>query len=188
MHGIVLLALSLLLAGCQTLSYQEPQSGPRARVRFATNATNIVVLQTYEDANCQVNEQEWMRLVARNLVNPNPKRLGIPRWRFHDNGAKEVYVSAARTLHGMFTSGEEDKGVFRSTSYRCGVVFSVTFKEGMDYEVEFLPGRTSCSVNISEIVDRGGTVTVSHVATFDNRVPAARSGCLEKFKHPTRVF
>ena len=52
----VLAAVLLSLMGCASLSYQEPQQGSRARVRFVTTSTAPTVLRAYDDAGCTTNE------------------------------------------------------------------------------------------------------------------------------------
>lgn len=43
----------LILAGCiGTLTYEEPDSGPRARVRFVTSTERVTVLRSYADTQC----------------------------------------------------------------------------------------------------------------------------------------
>lgn len=153
-----LLILHLLaitcLTGCvaaPTLSYKEPLEGPRARVRFATQNMGISVLYSYADNQCQTNEQEMVRLRAGHLFRPEPKRLDMPLWKFHDNGAKEVYVTPGRFV-GRFEGGDDPTGV---TPYTCIVPFSFDVIAAPDYEVEFAPSIRGCAVLIREIVSDG---------------------------------
>jgi len=171
----------LALAGCSSLSYQEPVSGERARVRFATRTDNVVLVRGYDDASCSVNEQEWMRLRNGTFLNSSPKRMGMPLWRFHQNGAKELYVDATRPFHGLITSGESDSQYQFSISYRCGVALSFQFKPGLDYEVEYVYDRHACKVSVSQITGPVRSETLTPLATFTNRADTQHAGCLRDF-------
>jgi hypothetical protein len=197
--------VALAAVGCQTIAYKEPLSGDRARVRLASQAPYVVVVRAYDDASCETNEQEWMRLRSGYLVNSSPKRLGLPLWHFHDNGAKEVFIDTAHSFHALIigeemVAGRKDEefvekansllveaiefspypGVFQTT-YRCGVAFSFDFKANVDYEVEYIRDRQFCSVVVSQI-DGGETPSLKRLATFGNRVKDSAVKCNEAFK------
>jgi hypothetical protein len=139
----------LILAGCiSMLTYNEPDSGPRARVRFVTSTGMVTVLRSYADAQCSQGEAEMMRLRRGVLLNSAPKRLGMPLWAYDDNAAKEVYVSAATTFHGMFQSAGRTSPL--GGRKRCGIPFSIDLGTGQDYEFYFDYER--CSLVASEIV------------------------------------
>lgn len=174
-----LVAAALLsLAGCASLSYHEPQQGPRARVRFVTTSGAPTVLRAYDDDGCSQNEAEWMRLRAGPLINGSPKSLGMPLWNHHENAAKEVYVDAGRRMHGMFF-GEEIGGL---VVHRCAVPFSFGFADKGDYEVKYHSIPKQCFVTISQIVQNGSDWAYKPVARFDNRTTPATEACLEQFR------
>lgn len=168
----------LSLMGCASLSYQEPQQGSRARVRFVTTSTAPTVLRAYDDAGCTTNETEWMRLRTGPLVNSSPKSLGMPLWNHHENAAKEVYVDAGKRLHGMFQGGE----VIGLTMHSCGVPFAFDFAKDSDYEVKYHFIPRQCYVTISQIVPNGSDWSYKPLARFDNRTTPANAACLEQFK------
>lgn len=183
MKKLLLVLVAFLLESCANMSYQEPASGPRARVRFATTTEAISVLRVYEDKNCSINETEWMRLRNGVLMNSAPKRLGIPLWHHHENGAKEVQVKAEVPTHGMFTGSVS----YGARTLRCGVPFSYTFEANRDYEVEFRVSVRKCTVGISEITSNASAVKINEVASFDNRITDENRGCLDQFKK-TRLY
>ena len=172
----------LMLAGCSSLSYKEPVSGERARVRFASQSSNLVVIRAYDDASCSANEQEWMRLRSAALVNSSPKRMGLPLWRFHDNGAKELYVDATKPFHGLISSSDSEPRGLVNTVYSCGVPVTFQFKADSDYEVEFVWDRQICKVLVNQISGAAGAETLTHLATFTNRPSGENAQCLEAFR------
>jgi hypothetical protein len=172
MLNTFLLVLCFVLAGCQSLSYQEPTSGERARVRFATNTESVTVLYGYEDAACTTNEQEWMRLKTGVLVNSHPKSLGIPLNRHNKNAAKEVYVPANKPLHflfrgaagaGLILAGEEGATHVIDPIRFCGNAISYQFEKDKDYEVFFdwdEINKNACKTTISLISANPETVEI----------------------------
>jgi hypothetical protein len=154
MTSLSVLVLSLfLLSSCSSLSYKEPTTGPRARVRFVTDTKEITVLRVFDDASCTQNATEWMLLRVGPFLNSSPKVLGIPLWNYHDNAAKEVYVEANKQITGFFRGAETPfpwSPIL--TTYYCAVVFSYNFSEGKDYEVSFKWDQKNCRVDLSEIV------------------------------------
>jgi hypothetical protein len=180
MKACIGIIASLAIAGCAAtaLTYSEPLQGSRARVRFATNTDYVTVLRAYDDANCTVNENEWMRLRAGNLVGGHPKKLGIPLWVHHDNAAKEVYVDASRT-HTFLFSGAAAVG---TKVYQCGVPLTFRFESDKDYEVSFSQLGVDCSVTVYGIVADAGTHKRSRLQFFGDRVAPEQAGCLAQFK------
>jgi hypothetical protein len=186
MLNTFLLVLSFVLAGCQSLSYKEPTSGERARVRFAANTESITVLYGYDDAACTTNEQEWMRLKTGVLVNSNPKSLGIPLNRHNKNAAKEVYVPANKPLHflfrgtagaGLIFPGQEGATHVIDTLRFCGNAISYQFEKDKDYEVFF---------DWDEIYQNSCKTTISQInANPETVVPIKSSNASELDKNPT---
>lgn len=164
--------LVFVLAGCATLKYEEPTSGPRARVRFAVLNPSLTVLYRYDDEKCN-GEAEWMRLRAGTLLTGNPKRLGMPLWEYHENAAKEVYVTSGKRFYGMMTT-EYQSGMYK---HRCGVPFAFDLEDGKDYEVVFKTGA-SCSATVSRLEDRGGQPTRVAIPPVTRFSEACRNAAL----------
>ena len=49
---IALLSLVLIIAGCASVTYEEPKSGPVARVRFVTNNDGTTIVRSYSSKEC----------------------------------------------------------------------------------------------------------------------------------------
>ena len=178
MKNTILISIVLFLTGCASLSYEEPTQGPRAKVRFVTTSVSPTVLRVYDDSNCSSNETEWMRLQNSYTLNSSPKRLNMPLWDYHENAAKEVYVTANKKIYGMFF-GSEAAG---STIYSCGTPFSFTFKENMMYEVKYIWDANWCKTIISNLVNSGNSWSLVELARFDNRINDTNRYCFEQFK------
>lgn len=132
--------LLLALSSCATLTYVEPTTGSRARVRFATTSASISVLRSFGDDHCTTGEQEMLRLRNGPLARPEPKRLGMPLWDFNDNAAKEVYMPAGKQLNFLFGVNTASGGLAVAHFYfwtvrSTGIPFSVTFDGSKDYEI-----------------------------------------------------
>lgn len=176
----VTILATLSITACSTLTYQEPRTGPLARVRFVTDSNEISVLRTYGDKDCSTNEVEWLRLRNGMLVNSSPKRLGMPLWNYHDNAAKEIFVEANKQIYGLFQGGETTALKF----YLCGTPFSYSFQEGADYEVRFKWAPKECRVTVAQIVDGSNGMELRELAAFSNQINETNKGCLTAFKKP----
>jgi hypothetical protein len=171
---------SLAIAGCaaNALTYSEPLQGSRARVRFATHTDYVTVLRGYDDADCTVNENEWMRLRAGKQVSAQPKKLGMPLW-IHDPGAaNEVYVDATRA-HTFLFSGAAAVGTM---IYQCGVPLTFRFEPDKDYEVTFSQLGVNCSVTVYGIVADAGAYKRTRLKFFADQATPEQAGCLAQFK------
>lgn len=173
-----------LLSACASIPYQEPTAGPVARVRFVTEATEITILRTYDDAQCTKNEVEWLRLRDGPMLNSPPRRLGMPLWSYSDNAAKELRVTAGKPVYGLMQGGER---VTLGRSQLCGAPFDYTFEEGADYEVKLRWLPQECQVTVSRIVDAPSGPRFADVKTFVNRVSDTNRGCLAAF-HKRRLY
>jgi hypothetical protein len=182
MKHIFIVFVIALLTACTLLKYQEPTQGPRARVRFVTNTSEITVLRTYDDVNCTVNESEWMRLRDGPFFHGSPKTLGLPLWSYHRNAAKEVYVEANKQINGMFFGEDVDHMVLYRALYQCGVPFYFSFKENTDYEVKFHWSRTQCTAAVSQFVRNGENWSLLELARFDNQINDSNRGCLTQLR------
>jgi hypothetical protein len=158
--------------------YTEPNQGQTARVRFSTNIDAITMVWTYADEACMSDEQEWMRLKKGHLFNSSPKRLGMPLWEHHENGARELRVLVTPPRTFLF-KGSVGSG---NSIYTCGVAFQSTFLEGKDYEVAYSWYSKGCNVDVYEIVEIKGDYSRKRIAYFDNRVNQANSKCLSQFR------
>ena len=183
LHYLLICLLMLCLYGCASLTYVEPTSGDRARVRFVTDTSFPIILRVYDRPDCSGNEYEWMRLRNGYVVNSSPKRLGMPLWNYHENAAKEVYVAVGKPLTGIFFGYEQLSALGVKHFYECGVYFNVEFQNYKDYEVSFEWKRTECFVTVSEIqAQPSGTYSFLTVAKFDSKVTSANRSCLKLFK------
>jgi hypothetical protein len=208
MTGLLLYAviiISVVVTGCQSLRYEEPMAGPRARVRFVAETKSPTVLRMYDDTHCTLNETEWMCLRNGFVFGSEPKVLGLPLWSYHKNAAKEVFVEANKPLHGVFFGSETVYGWWGSygstqsidrfalktevpksglsvTRYYCAAPFSFRFSEGEDYEVTFRWDRDQCAVVISQFAGTTEVPSLLEVARFDNRVTESNNGCLTAWR------
>lgn len=179
------LLLSLLVLGCASVSYQEPQGGERARVRFAIGPSveGVGTVRGYQDEDCN-GEREWMRLVNGFYIRAEPRRLQMPLWDFHDNGAKEFYVAANEPLFFMFQSELSTFGT-ATTIYTCAVPITFQPEADADYElILHMHSRTTCEVEFSEIVSDGDDAARERLGIFKN---FANEGCIAAF-HRFRWF
>lgn len=172
-------AVALALNGCNTLRFQEPIEGERAKVRFVTTTKDVTVLRAYNDVSCSgQSEVEWMRLREGPLLNNIPKTLGLPLNSYHKNAFKEVFVPANKDINAMFV-GEQVTG---SRIDSCGVPFSYNFKDGKSYEVKFNWQTSVCSVDISEMVNTTGSWQLNQLQSFDSQINDKNQGCMQQFK------
>lgn len=178
MRTQLLLAGLLLLSACSTLSYQEPTSGLRARVRFVSDLDAISVLQVYDGENCSGNETEWLRLKNGTLIHSTPKKLGMPFWNYNDNAAKEVYVAANRQFNGLI-KGDEMTG---TAVYSCAVPVLFTFLDNTDYEVFFHWSRTDCHVTVAQLIDDPAHSEKKEIRLFTNKADGINEGCKLAFR------
>lgn len=178
-----LLLLTLVITGCSTVTYEEPKSGPTARVRFVTETSDVAVVRGYKSTKCE-GEYEMMRLRNGFLLNSSPKRMGIPLWDYHKNAAKEFFIPASTPqifmLEGSKTIGNRIN--------RCATFVRQTFEEGKDYEIK-LHDAFNCKVIVSEIqTNTSGNVEKILLQKKDNRLsPDFTDSCLEKF-HQRRLY
>lgn len=179
------IGIAICLASCTTIDYQEPTSGPLARVRFVTDLGGQTTLYSYDDTNCAVNEKTLLHFV----VNPDPlfgqtsspRKLGIPLWTYSESEAKELYIAANTQTNGLFFG----QGQFQMKIFKCAAPFFFTFQENHDYEVKFIWGSRDCHVTISEFEESANGFSKKELASFSNRFPKA-SNCLNKIPESER--
>jgi len=176
---VAFLTFSLFfLHACSLLRYSEPTEGPRAKVRFVTNSTEIATLMTYSDTGCKENEAEWMRLRDGYFVHGSLKTLGMPLWNYNKNSAKEVFVQSDKKLTFMFIGYEIQDG----TRYDCGVPFTFSFSKNNNYEVKYLTDKKFCQVSVSKLHNLDGQWMTRELARYSNKLNEATLGCMEAFK------
>jgi hypothetical protein len=146
-------------------------------VRFVTNTDEVTVLRAYKADGCSGKEDEWMRLRAGYLVNSVPKRLDMPLWHYHQNAAKEVYVTADAPLYFMFFGSSTDGLI----TYSCAVPFSYQFDRGVDYEVSYSWAPKQCSVEVSRLAKNAEQWQLVHQAYFENAVSDSDQECIRRF-------
>lgn len=144
------LLLMLVGSGCSSITYKEPESGPKARVRFATDSESVTTVRSYSSTKCD-NEQHMMGLRKGFLLNPNEKQLGIPLWDYHKNAAKEVFVTANIPQIYLFASNKEIYYMRNQYLLNCGVFIKQQFEAGKDYEISYKWDNNKCFAEISEI-------------------------------------
>lgn len=152
MKNFILIIICIAIYGCSTLNYKDPESGPRAKVRFVTKSRAPTILRRYNDKDCQTGESEMMSLSKGYSTDSYPKRLDIPLWEFYNNQAVEVYIKSDETFHGMFFgSGISKSGSNQIVIDSCAKAFSFNFREGGMYEVVYSRPRARCLVRIYSI-------------------------------------
>jgi hypothetical protein len=182
MRYLVFFVLLSITCGCASLTYVEPTTGNRARVRFVTDSEAPSVLRVYEGSDCSGKEQEWMRLRVGVLLRGSVKRLGMPLWNYHDNAAKEVYVSTEKPLTAIFWGTEVAGDYQYQYHYQCGVPVTASFQQDKDYEVKYVWNRTACTVLLSEITaGSAGEYSLQPIRQFNNKVTDETSGCAKQF-------
>jgi hypothetical protein len=176
-------SLLLALAGCATLRYQEPASGPRARVRFVTNSASVTVVSGAERPRCEGGEEEWMRLRVGSDLGSTKRRLGIPLWHYGDNAAMEVYVRTDRPLLGVISSATNRPFGASGPHLECAVAYQAELREGEDYEVGYVALADGlCLVGVSRIVGRDGGFVREPVAAATAADTQAIPACAAR--HP----
>lgn len=183
---------ALLVASCASVSYTEPQDGPRARVRFAVGEAvsrdgavalwqENAVVYGFSDAECS-NGDHWMNLLDGFLVNSDPRSLNMPLWSYHQNAAKEFYVSAAQPVTVMFVG---DMGTFNGVSgatFFCPVIVTAPLTAGADIEFVFRAyGPRVCMVEMSELVSGASGPERRTIRRFDNSAQEVSAGCIAFF-------
>lgn len=145
--SLLLMALPVvLITGCSTITYEEPKSGPVARVRFVTNTRSMMVVRGYKSTECD-DEHEMMRLRNGFLLISDPKRLGIPLWDFHDNAAKEFFIPADVPQTYLFKVVEREGRMIT----KCGVFLKQTFEKNKDYELNYHLNGIGCRIDVYEL-------------------------------------
>jgi hypothetical protein len=186
--------LAMAVAGCASVNYVEPQDGERARVRFAVGdaareATTVAlydenaVVYGFANAEC-AEDTHWMSLLDGYLVRPDPRRMDMPLWNYHQNAAKEFYVAASRPMHVMFIGSMPTFNGATTTTFFCPVFVSADLSPGADYELVYrASGGGSCSVEMSQIVATPTGHERRVVREFDNALGSMSAGCAEFFRH-----
>ena len=175
---LIPMAVVFGFSGCAGLSYDQPTTGDRARVRFVTDTTGVTVLRTYEGDDCAGTEKEWMRLKRGVMYTSSVTRLGMPLWDYEEKAAKEVYVASAKPLNAIFW-GTLYEGRWH---YQCGVPITANFDAGKDYEIKYSWHPSMCRAVLYEIVQKGDQHELLKIKEFSNRSTTLRSGCLAQFK------
>lgn len=176
-------AAVMLITGCSTTHYQEPTSGHRARVRFATNG-QTTVLRTYQGEGCSGEETEWLRISDGIQLFTSTKRLGMPLLRDNQGAATEIYVDASKPVHGLF-DGSNMIGI---ETHRCGIPFDFQFEDGSDYEVRYSWTNQYCGVQIFKILkDVDGYYLSDPAGDFSSYLDDKNKGCMDAF-HKVRLF
>lgn len=158
---------SLLLSGCGNLEgpfYVQPESGPRARVRFVADHDSVSAAWTL-DPDCKISPHKIALLGKHLLVgNDERHRIGIPLGdKYEQRVMTETHVPANKTFAMvMYMTGAATVAPGATLSTYCGVRFSFEPLENRDYEAVLLKGPKSCEVNLNRIdlANEGGYVKV----------------------------
>ena len=150
-------------AACAPVSYVEPDSGPVAKVRFATTTSDVTFVWQFDDAECN-GSQEMFRMRNGFLVNSVARNLGMPGAdEFREEAAKEVLIPANTPFHGMFMYESATK-----LGKRCASLISYTFEEDGLYELYFSKQGSRCQTELSEYVPSGASHDRKKLKIFDN--------------------
>lgn len=181
---LIFLPLLIVIAGCSTINYTEPQSGDLSRVRFSTNESDLVVIRAYETKECS-GESEWMRLRNGVLLNSSPRSLEIPLGNYNKNAFKEFNVPAGSEKIIMFVGSS----TIGSSVISCGVPLSLSFLEkDKDYELFYQMGLNTCSVIASEILkESSGQAVKKKLKIYSNSQEGLGAECMKQFKK-TRLY
>ena len=173
MYKRYLFIIALLVSACTATPYNEPTTGPIAKVRFAIdNTPRIVEVGTYDNSMCEGDFDVWLRITSNIALDSSRiNKLNIPLWepQYDAGGAYEISVQANQIHHFQITGG---------VGLVCGAVFPFTFKEGKNYEVYFSNSR--CEANIYEIVDSVPEPTKVKVESYDSSSNYTES-CAKRF-------
>lgn len=172
-----------LLSGCTMLAYEEPLSGDRARVRFASESPAVTILSSYEGEGCAGEEKEMLRVRDGLILFSKKKKLGIPLNDHRISAYKEVYISTDEPLHAMFFGSRAKGGMVTF----CAVPFSVQFEADHDYEVLFDLRKEDqmCMATVSQIVNVGGKWEKQGIHGFNSTFREEQEGCREIFSDKT---
>jgi hypothetical protein len=144
-----------VLTGCSSISYEEPKSGPVARVRFVTDSNFIVNIYGYKPETCD--EESYMMTLRNGFrFRTDAKRLGIPLWDYNENAGKEFLIPAGLPqIFSFRTIALQQTGLYTFIERSCFSVIHQNFEEGKDYELshhyEYHSNRPFCSINLFEI-------------------------------------
>lgn len=176
-------AAVILITGCSSAPYQEPTSGPRARVRFATDG-QATVLRTYQGEGCSGEETEWFHISTWPLLFSSNKSLGMPLLRDDKGAFAELYVDATKPIYALF-DGSKMIGI---DTHRCGIPFSYQFEDGGDYEIRFSWTNQYCGVQIYKILkDVDGYYLSDPAGNFSSYLDDKNKGCMDAF-HKVRLL
>jgi hypothetical protein len=181
-----LMATSCAGSGITTLS-ANPDESARVRLASGYQATGgglfktipSIEVKTYDDDTCS-EEKTIAKLRAGPFLGAKIQTLGIPLGEFHKNAATELYLPAQQEMTILFDSG----AMTDTTMYRCGVMMTVNFEVGKDYELvadEYLLNLQRCSVKLYEIIP-GGEGERKLIQSFDRYQPVASEKCVSEFQ------
>jgi hypothetical protein len=149
---------AFMIGGCVTPLYKEPQSGPRAKVRFALvsrqdGASNIYAYPG--GTPCKDGRIIGGLLIGKGVVGKKHKSLGIPvtpATRVGKKAYTEVYVPAGKRLP---LEMDWNDGGYPYYTY-CNVTTSFVPRDGGMYDVLNMVRGNKCGIAVFDIV-RDGT-------------------------------
>ena len=148
-----ILAILVILAGCAVRHIEQPQDGPRARVRFVANNTYAThVRQDADDCN-----PESRRVIAQlgrlAVIADNPGKIGMPALPdVPDKTVTEIHVPAGKPFNFTLSFG---MGGIYADGVSCAVTVAFEPRAYVDYEVVFGTEDRSCRADVSRITGTG---------------------------------
>ena len=147
---------ALLLAGCAATTpfddssmphkkvYNEPSSGPKARIRISTDGIVRLAVGTvcsrWDDPASGVGPNTFDTPLL--TVANNNRRLGMPMKAEPGLTTTELYIPAGRPLLLHYMNYKRSEAMvgnkIRTTTQTCDGVFAFTPEAGMDYTAKFI--------------------------------------------------
>ncbi|CAO5676055.1 MAG: hypothetical protein NEHIOOID_00633 [Holosporales bacterium] len=158
MRKLFVLLVAVFISGCaKQLSYVEPTTGERSRVRFVTKDYAETYVTKYTSNKC-TNDFIMMRIHNSSpILIDNLKQIGIPLWQYTKANAVEVFMDGNKDHYFMFTSSHHTiSGRYIHTESQ-GVYVQQKLLANHDYEFIYYWDKNGSFVEVYEIVsDKNG--------------------------------
>ena len=183
-------AVAAMLSSCASTGLTTIKSEPNesARVRFVAgdnivgttfSAAPYISVRMFDDVSCS-EEKTVAKLTNGPFAGAKQLSLSMPLNTFHKNASAEMYLPGDRDTTFLI----EIAYVSGTTSYKCGVLTTVRFRTGSDYELatrQFVPASKQCFVDFYEILPQGPSERLL-LDTFDNSVTNSSDDCDHAFR------
>lgn len=147
----------LLLSAASWLGEANAQEDGQSRVRFA-----LTTQSGWSDAEVKLfgaedcgDERRLTHLYDHFFLRRPPRRrLEMPLWDYHENGANEFWLSADQRLHAIVIGNiTQVGGIPVFADFSCAVVIDAGLEAAKDYEFVFThEGSGPCHVTQNELV------------------------------------